>query len=173
MQFRRPNLTAFSIYGFICLVTAYASWAKLDQNDNALSDIWEASFPPTLGPSDDDDSDGFSNLEESQAGTDPRNNADFPRSPDLHFGDSQEVIHRWMSRRGVAYQVWASGDLQTWIPVGSIQTGTGSEMELSFGLATTFDFGSIQLQRWENLSSSGVSLPPGRSSKELHSLLLD
>src|SRR4051812_4331699 len=54
------------------LLTASGAFAILDQNANQQSDIWESLFGAVaLSPSLDTDKDGFTNLQESIAGTNP------------------------------------------------------------------------------------------------------
>jgi hypothetical protein len=67
--------------------------AQLDLNDNGMSDLWERHlndgelFPSSFLPENDDDHDGFTNLKESTAGTDPES---FD-PPDGHL--TQTVLH--------------------------------------------------------------------------------
>jgi len=44
----------------------------IDDNGNAMSDVWEAAHGAPLNPGEDTDGDGFTNREEAAAGTHPR-----------------------------------------------------------------------------------------------------
>src|ERR1700744_3832376 len=53
--------------------------AMVDQNGNGISDIWEWMYNVTgVNPVADPDKDGYSNLQEALAGTDPANSSSFP-----------------------------------------------------------------------------------------------
>lgn len=63
-----------------CLLSLPAAHAQLDTNHNGMSDIWERHFNhgqlfdtqnPDYHPDADPDGDGWTNLQESIAGTDP------------------------------------------------------------------------------------------------------
>lgn len=70
---RLPPLS-FSIAALLSL--APRSEAVLDTNRDLLGDVWQARFAAgAFAPHVDSDGDGFSNLEESILGTDPRNPA--------------------------------------------------------------------------------------------------
>jgi len=63
------RLARFLALTFLATLSARAD---LDLDSNGLGDVWEAKFQPDgLLPGGDNDGDGRSNLEESQAGTDP------------------------------------------------------------------------------------------------------
>lgn len=159
MSYSRLHVQPLHLLAFSLLIGAPIGdlFAKLDQNANTLSDIWESAFPPALTPQADEDFDGFTNLAESTAGTDPRDSSDFPRGPVLHLPHASQVMHTWMSQRGVAYQTWASADLRQWMPVGIPLIGTGGEMEHSFDLDYTFSTGGVRLRRWTELSNWGIN----------------
>ena len=63
------NFVRFVAFVF-CLVAS--ARADLDLDSNGLGDVWEAKYQPAVFlPSQDDDGDGRTNLEEFEAGTDP------------------------------------------------------------------------------------------------------
>jgi hypothetical protein len=67
---------------FLCLAGQRALAQKLDLNSNNMSDVWEELFnASSLSPSADTDGDGFSNLQEALAGTDPFDANSYPNIP--------------------------------------------------------------------------------------------
>src|SRR5882757_2528959 len=54
----------------VVLAAYQATAAGLDKNGNSLDDVWEALYG-ALPPNDDPDGDGFTNAQESAAGTNP------------------------------------------------------------------------------------------------------
>ena len=123
----------------ICLVLLSSPMplkAAIDRNGNGMSDIWELTYGASaLPPSVDTDGDGYSNLQESQAGTDPFNRDSFPRltilliSPDSLEISWDTVAGKWYSlqSRPSITQPWtnsspvlgSAGTQHTNIPLGS------------------------------------------------------
>jgi uncharacterized protein (DUF1800 family) len=61
------------------LASRSVSGVGLDRNNNGLNDAWEMLFQgSSLAPNEDSDGDGFSNLAESRAGTNPLDPSSFP-----------------------------------------------------------------------------------------------
>src|SRR5688572_17723647 len=89
---------------FVLLSIALTAGAALDQNANEQSDVWEARFAATgLAAAGDLDLDGFTNKQESLAGTNPH-------SPYSRPGLGIEVIGGqvqpfWSSLTGKLYQL--------------------------------------------------------------------
>ena len=84
--------------------------ASLDLNKNGMDDIWEmvaASAP--LTPNADPDGDGYTNLQESVAGTQPLDAASHPRL-DLSVTDQGEVELRFARVAGKSYQLLSTSD---------------------------------------------------------------
>ena len=159
---KRIALTCILICGFCAL----PSFAILDTNNNGMSDVWERIYNhgnlfPTdqdhesiFGPGADPDGDGWSNLEESIAGTDPFN----PNPPDglvrlsiIHIpefrsdvdGDGipdpitpEALVFTWPTIPGKLYTLCHSPDLApgNWSPVEQPFIGNGSDMEFTFTL---------------------------------------
>jgi uncharacterized protein (DUF1800 family) len=73
------RLTTFLILALAAgSATAFAA-AGLDRNGNGLNDVWELIYNAgSLAPGADTDGDGFTNAQESMAGTDPRDPASRP-----------------------------------------------------------------------------------------------
>ncbi len=114
--------------------------AILDLNANLESDIWETNFNVgSLPPLADTDGDGFSNVTEALAGTDPRN---LYSRPALNFSLGGGVaVSTWNSLPGKRYQVQASTtlDAPSWRIV-SDQHGTGYPLGVSVPLSTNARF---------------------------------
>ncbi|MDP4721418.1 MAG: DUF1800 family protein [Akkermansiaceae bacterium] len=104
----------------------------VDTNGDGMCDVWEARFHAgALAPELDTDSDGFTNLKESIAGTDPFDPISHPNSSvgELANGNLDIVVPTEM---GKSYQLLSSTSLTgDWDPVGDPHTGDGSEMTLS------------------------------------------
>ncbi len=91
------------------LVIAFVSAgsAAVDRNSNGMSDIWEMVYNASaLAPNIDTDGDGFSNLQESIAGTNP---FDPGSHPDLRFDafSTSSVTLSWDSVAGKRYTIQA------------------------------------------------------------------
>src|SRR4051812_39177303 len=87
----------------LCLCFAagllFASNARaLDLNGNQMSDVWEMIFnvAPTLPANADADGDGFSNLDEARAATDPFNAQSRP-AVTLAFAGTNSLLTSWSS----------------------------------------------------------------------------
>lgn len=114
--------------------------AELDGNANQQSDVWEMWYNAVgLGASVDTDGDGFTNLRESLAATDPRDPESRPRQAiEMQAPDSAMV--RWPSAPGKMYRVDFSttlGNLTSpWQTVNS-RRGNGAENSFSYPLPSS------------------------------------
>lgn len=103
----------------------------VDTNGDGMCDVWEARYHAgALAPEVDTDSDGFTNLEESLAGTDPFEPMSHPISKvgELIDGNADIVVP---TEIGKSYQLLSSDSLTgDWEPVGDPHPGNGSEMTL-------------------------------------------
>ncbi|MDZ4286404.1 MAG: DUF1800 family protein [Prosthecobacter sp.] len=147
---------------FAALSAALTASAALDQNGNQQSDIWEAKFSALgLPEAGDFDSDGFTNRQESLAGTDPR-------SPYSRPGLGIEVIGGqvqpfWSSLTGKSYQLLGNASLDPagWQVIGTMD-GSDAELGALFSLNGTYRFFRLQvldldtdgdgLSNWEEAS---------------------
>jgi len=78
----------------LCLATAGRAWAMLDANTNGMSDIWEQMHGAVgISPSLDSDGDGFPNILESIAGTDPFNRNSYPKISGLTLSGTNLVMN--------------------------------------------------------------------------------
>ena len=87
------------------LLAAPLSPAAVDRNGNGMSDVWEMIYGASaLPPNGDADGDGFSNLGESRAGTNPFDAASHPRlQPGLLFPSGVRLT--WDSFPGKRYTI--------------------------------------------------------------------
>jgi len=139
----------------LCLACSSAAWAKIDEDNDGMSDVWEAAYGKSLVASEDLDQDGFSNLLESIAGTNPLDGSSFPQVKKFErLGEFYKQT--WRSGAGVRYQPMFSGDLVTWQPFGPAVTGTGAEMELSIDGQHAYTSGGVDHLIWNNLTGWGV-----------------
>jgi len=142
------------LFALVCgSINAYA---MLDDDENGLSDVWEAIFGRDHLPGEDPDGDGFTNLEEQKAGTDPMEGNSYPRSPALFVDSDGTIWQTWSTIEGVHYQPWLSGDLSTWQPVSLALAGTGGAVTVSFIPDETFVSGGVAFQRWTGLTDWGL-----------------
>ena len=71
------NVHLFLLVSCLWLLSSAIAPAIIDSNDNGMSDLWEQHFnneelfPESFDPTADPDGDGWSNLQEATAGTDP------------------------------------------------------------------------------------------------------
>ena len=109
------------------LLLSVVAHAILDTNNNGLSDLWEKQynngnlFPNTFFPTADPDIDGWNNRTEAAAGTDP-----FWANPPegivattlLPSATTGAYTLSWPTQIGKRYQLQASTDMESWLPVG-------------------------------------------------------
>ena len=103
------------VVGLLCLCPS--ARAVLDANADQASDVWQSRFAAqALSPLEDTDGDGFTNLQESILGTDPRDRASrlAPGVAPLAGGG---VELDWTALRDKRYQLESSADLVNWSPV--------------------------------------------------------
>lgn len=151
---------AASIAAFLalCLVTETRA---LDANSNQLSDIWELVFGAQgLVANADTDGDGFSNAQESVAGTNPFDPQSRPVLT-LAPAGSNSVLATWNSVLGKVHNLQSTDDLSLWQPVHSVVGNGGQqsftemlagETNLSFRILTSDQASeNAQLSAWEKL----------------------
>ena len=131
----------------------------VDENGNGLSDVWEQRFNASaLELLDDDDGDGFSNLEECVGGTDPRDSKSRPELlPIVVEGTPGEMELSFQTLSGKNYTVSYTLDLGTFEAIPPGWPGDNKERILSIkndGKAETTS--PIWAQFWGNLPASAI-----------------
>lgn len=105
--------------------------AALDQNNNQQSDVWEMVFgAPSRPAAGDADGDGFSNVEEGAAGTNPLSTLDFP-AMEMESGNGGAFRFQWHGVAGKKYSLLASPNLQSspWTAAFPDVTGQGGPLQ--------------------------------------------
>ncbi|MEO0054544.1 MAG: hypothetical protein RLZZ50_491, partial [Verrucomicrobiota bacterium] len=103
--------------------------AALDANGDQMSDVWQARFSAqALSAAADTDGDGFTNLQESRLGTDPRNSSS-RLAPDIGPRAGGGVQLAWPSQRDKRYQLESSADLVNWTPVRAVVGDGANRLE--------------------------------------------
>ena len=141
----------------------------LDGNGNSQSDIWEMVFGAAgLAPAADADRDGWSNADESLAGTNPFNGSSFPRL-EVRAAGNPPVL-RWEGIAGKRYTIESSPNLGGWVVLESGIAGHGAVLEWPLAPPGGREFFRLQasdadadgdgVSDWEELT---LGFDPGRS----------
>jgi len=117
---------------------------KLDLNSNGMSDVWEQIYNAVaLDPNLDSDGDGFSNLQESIAGTDPFNANSYPKIPPPAYSGSNFSV-TLPSALGKQYQLQSAqpqiSGWTNWTVEYTIVARTGSVVTLTAPISATAKF---------------------------------
>lgn len=138
--------------------TAYC----IDDNGNGLSDVWEqrynASALQLIG---DDDSDGFKNVEECIAGTDPFDSSDHPKlKPFVVQEDTDEIGLTFNTLIGKNYTILHSKDLNSFNILPPSWPGDGVVRKVTIGTealggATSTD--PIIGKYWVNTNTDSIT----------------
>lgn len=115
-----------AILGMASFVTDASA---IDTDGDSMCDVWEARYHAgALLPGDDTDGDGFTNLTEATAGTDPFDAMSHPRSSvgAMLPGNAEIIVP---SEPGKSYRLLTSDSLVgTWTPSGEAKTGDGGDL---------------------------------------------
>lgn len=133
------------------------AWALLDENQNGLSDVWEAIYGGPFDPHGDPDGDSFPNWAESIAGTDPTDPADYPRLPSLRV-QSNEVLLWHPAVRGIRYELQASTNLGLWHPVAISNFSAGAFLSWSLPIEDRVLPTAVRAHVWTGIP--GATLAP-------------
>lgn len=128
----RPIVTAL-VSGLSFLAISLHAQSTTDYNGDGMCDVWQQRYSAWgLDPNGDEDRDGFTNSQESVAGTDPRDPLSCFKIHKVQSPGS-DVVLKIQSETGKSYQLLSSAEPQgpTWTPEGTPVTGTGSEISLT------------------------------------------
>ncbi len=159
---RRPNPRLISCLAAGLLFFAATAARALDSNGNQMSDVWELIFNAQgLLPSLDTDGDGFLNVQEALAGTDPFDLKSHPTISIVPAG-TNSLLTTWNSAAGKLYDLQKSDDLASWQTVQtmlgnggtqSFLTSLAGETNLFFHLRTSDQPSeNAQLSTWEKVT---------------------
>jgi len=126
------RLTQFAVVGVLFAGTA-AGLAMVDLNGNGISDVWEQIYGAvSLSPGGDADGDGFSNLQEALAGTNPFDTNSYPHI--TAFGTTATNFSvTFPSTPGKVYQLQSITNLAgpNWLTETGLVFRSGSTLTLS------------------------------------------
>ena len=157
-----PGLSdALTVLFFLVLgsLPCAAAPQQIDLDSDGMGDVWEQYFNATsLVAEDDEDGDGYSNLDESLAGTDP-----FDVASALGFSEFSaaggERRMRWKSVAGKKYILQSGSDLVSWERVQEPFYGSGGELTLTLGNgdAGGLLMGAVRREVWREVRGTTVS----------------
>lgn len=117
----------------LCIILVASSAKGLDLDHDGMSDVWQRQYNVATGDTDSDlDGDGYSNIQEALAGTNPRDASDYPRVTGIGISKipatGQNILNLdWRSTEGVYYLVEESLDLIHWSPRTAFLSQSGQE----------------------------------------------
>jgi uncharacterized protein (DUF1800 family) len=116
----RALTLGFPAAAFLCLATT--ARAVLDVNTDQMSDVWQSRFAAqAFAPLVDSDGDGFTNLQESILGTDPRDPASRLEASTATALPGGGLRLDWTTLRHKRHRLESSADLVNWSPVATVE----------------------------------------------------
>jgi uncharacterized protein (DUF1800 family) len=144
----RRHVSFLSLLGFsfFAMSLGVAEARIIDLNHNGMSDIWEWMYNAYgVNPSADPDGDGFSNLQESIAGTNPFNSNSFPNIAVMTSTGSNFSV-TIPSLLGKQYQLQGTSTVGTnWIVETSVVARSGTNVTLTAPTNATARFYRIAI----------------------------
>ncbi len=130
--------------------------ATVDRNGNGMSDIWEWMYGAYgASPSADPDGDGFSNLQEATAGTNPFDSNSYPRIP-LVFPSGTNFMVTVPCYLGKQYQLQSVTPPNTnWVIESNIVARSGTNVTFSSPITGAMKFYRVDIS---DVDSSGGGL---------------
>jgi hypothetical protein len=157
------GMSRFFALPLLCLSFATAAFGHggeaflgIDNDNNRISDLYQALYPGVTDPHADNDRDGMTNEQEAAAATDPNDPAD-----NLNFqtvtNTGASVQAAWLTVGGKMYQMQASSDLGgTWTNEGAPVAGDGGVASATCPVGNTRMFLRIQVADVDN-DADGVT----------------
>ncbi|WP_411845843.1 DUF1800 family protein [Roseibacillus persicicus] len=155
----RFNFRHLGLPAGILLVTSLNTSA-VDLDGDGLSDLWELNFGAEDEPANGDpDGDGYSNVEESLAGTDPFSATSFPDLGPFRIAPGGSPLSfDFPTEAGKFYQLTESEDLLSFRPFGPAIAGDGGAQSVTLqSLAPSTSSGRVLQSFWSNLSGTELS----------------
>lgn len=140
------------------LISSLTSFA-VDLNHDGLSDLWQLNFGAEgEAATGDPDGDGFTNGEESEAGTDPFSAGSFPElGPFRVAADGSPLFFDFPTELGKFYQLTESTDLLTFRPFGPAVAGDGEEQSLTLQIdQASTRAGKVLQEFWSNVTGADL-----------------
>lgn len=115
------------VFGVAIVLAATHPAHALDLDGDGMSDVWQRTHNIATGDTATDiDGDGHSNAKEAEAGTDPRDPADYFRTFDFSVSPASDAVTlTWRSVEQRFYEVEQSTDLVTWSVSGDTTGHSG------------------------------------------------
>ena len=136
-----PSLRGLAV--LLILLAARLGLAQMiDLNGNGMSDVWEWTYNANgISPSADADGDGFSNLQEAIAGTNPFNSNSYPRIP-IMFSSPSNFSVTLPCALGKQYQLQSLATLggTNWVVETNLVARSGTNVTLSAPAAAAMKF---------------------------------
>lgn len=141
------------------LLAAAGVWRAVayDANNDGMSDVFADHYGLSQDSAEEDeDGDGFTNLEESLWGTDPTD-------PTANFTGLQRhseniYLFFWDSLAGKRYGVQFSDDLVDWSPLGNLNWGNGNQITFGTQVIGPKGFWRLKYEGEQDTDSDGLSL---------------
>ena len=122
---------------------AFRAAAMVDLNGNGISDIWEWIYgAPGINPNADSDGDGFSNLQEAIAGTNPFDSNSYPKISLVTVVSGTNVNVTIPGTLGKLYQLKSTTNLgsSNWLVETGLVLRTGTNVRLPSAADSTAKF---------------------------------
>jgi len=144
----------------LCLLSQTGSGLfAIDNNGNGLSDIWEQRFDAaSLTQLEDEDSDGYNNVDECVAGTDPFDASSHPQMTPQAPDDEGIVCFTFDTINGKQYTVLSTDDLVNDFAELDTWLGDSQTREIILNEAMLYKTKApIRFEFWANLDASSIS----------------
>lgn len=144
--------------GGVLLLSALSAQG-VDLNSDGLSDLWQLNYSAESEPaSGDPDGDGYTNAEESNAGTDPFSASSFPDLGPFQLDPSGNALTLdFPTEEGKFYRLTESRDLLTFTAFGPLIEGDGSTQSLTLQAEeASLRNGRVLQMLWSNVTGSDL-----------------
>jgi uncharacterized protein (DUF1800 family) len=151
-----PRLSRASVMVCLALAAGLARAQMIDLNHNGMSDVWEWLYDANgINPNADSDGDGFSNLQEATAGTNPFNSNSYPRIASVNVSGTNIGINV-PSFPGKLYQLQSCTPPETnWVVETNLEAQTGTNIILASPVTAAMKFYRIGIS---DVNSDGTGL---------------